>query len=424
MYTKKEKQIEMISELLTQQMNHWMLFPLILIVLEGTSEFISSGEPDILMWSFCGVLPVLTFFVRAKVKHFLPFLLSNLCILALSFIIPANNTVCRILCVICGVGYFIHTFAIRLKSDSMFTTPFSPAVGIALSVFGVFFQQQESDKHWDSYYTFTLIGCFALYFVIYYMNHYLSFLTVNDSSSGSIPASEMFHSGMGLVLVYTLTGTVLLLLATNVSWLEAILGFLKKGLIKFLRFLFSLFSDRSEPETVTILREPEGLDNFEFYEQPVDEPSLFWKVLEIICMVAFFCLMIYAIIKLILFVVRFLKDRFALSFRHKNLDLSENISTDIREKCSLEKNVISIENRRLFGFFSPAERIRKLYKKKLLNASGLLVKGEPEKLALCTAREAEDKLKTAGMAVMYEKARYSNSSVTSRDVKNMKEACR
>ncbi len=424
MYSKKEKQIELISELLTQQMNHWMLFPLALIVLGGTSEYIDSGEPDILMWSICGFLPILTFLVRAKLKHFIPFLISNLCILGLTFAVPANNIVCRILCVACGVGYFIHTFTIRLKSDSMYTTSFPPAVGIGLSVFGIFFLRQVSDKHWESYYTYTLIGCFALYFVIYYMNHYLNFLTVNESSSGSIPASEMFHSGMGLVLGYTLAGTVLLLLATNVTWMETVLGILKKGLISFLRFLFSLFPSGSEPEKIIYMREPDNSGNDEFFEQPVAEPALFWQILEFICMIAFFCLMIYAVIRLILFIVRFLRERFGMNFRLKYWNVPENSATDIREKCKMDKDSPSDKSLHLLQFLSTGERIRKLYRKKLLGASVALVKGDSEKLSLYTARESEKELGTQGMAAIYEKVRYSNHSVTSRDLKKMKEACR
>lgn len=424
LYSNKARQIELISELLTQQMNHWMMFSLVLIVLGGTSEYIDSGEPDILMWSLCGLLPVLTFLVRAKVKHFIPFLLGNLCILALTLVVPANHFLYRILWVVCGVGYLIQNFTIRLKSDSMYTTPFPPAVGIGLSVFGIFFLKQVSDKHWDSYYTFTLIGCFALYFVIYYMNHYLNFLIVNDSSSGSIPASEMFHSGMGLVLAYTLTGTVLLLLATNVTWLEVILGILKKGLITFLRFLFSLFPDSSEPDKIISLEKPADSNSDELFKQPIGEPALIWQILEFVCMIAFFCLMIYAFIRLILFIVRFLKERFGLSFRQKNWNMAENTSLDIREKCKPEQNVSTRESFTPFSFLNPGERIRRLYKKKLLGASVALVKGDSEKLALYTARESEEKLGAPGMAAIYEKVRYSNSLITSRDVKEMKDACR
>lgn len=424
MYAKKEKQIELACEFLTQQMNHWMLFPLIITAMGCMSEFVNIDKPDILMWFCGGILPILTFLVRGKIKRFIPFTLCNLCILSLTLVIPADNIVCRTLCVICGVGYFIHTFILRIKTDSMFTTPFSPAVGFGFSVFGIFFLHHTSDKQWNSYYVFSLVGCLALYMIIYYLNHYLDFLTVNESSSGSIPASEMFHSGMELVLGYTLTGTMILLLATNLTWLERILGILKKALIIILRFFFSLFSG-SEPEEELFEEAGMSLGSSDAMNLPPGESSRFWEILETVCIAAFTCVMVFAVIRLILFIIRFLKERFHLNFRQRKWDVTENTAPDIREKCALAKDKNSAKRQdRFFGFLSPGERVRKLYKKKLLRSSNELVNGENGNLALYTARESEKRLGTIGMAEIYEKVRYSNINATVGDVKRMRDACR
>lgn len=423
MSAKKESRIECISELLTQQMNHWMLFSLVLTAMGCLGEYFPIAKPDILMWFCCGILPILTFLVRRRITHFFPFILCNLILFSLTFLIPVHYVVGRGLCILCGIGYLIHTFLLRIKADTVFTTPFHPAVGIGLSLFGIFFLRQVNDINWDSYYAFSLIGCLALYLLIYYMNHYLSFLSVNESSSGSIPASEMFRSGMGLAAGYTLFGTVLLLLCMNLSWLEYLLNFLEKGLIIVLRFLFSLFFDSSPAE---ILPEESfsGQNNAEGLDLPPGESSRFWEVMEIICVAVAFCAVVICSIKLVLWIIRFLRERFGQSFRLRQWNVEEDSTQDIREKCSLAKTASAKSSRSFFGFLSPGERIRKLYRKKMLGASASLVMGENEKLAFFTAREAEEKLDAEGMAAIYEKVRYSEENVSVQDVKRMKEACR
>lgn len=424
MSAKKERRIECISELLTQQMNHWMLFSLVLTAMGCMSQYFPDIEkPDILMWVCCGILPVLTFLVRRKVTRFFPFMLCNLIVLTLTFAIPAHHIVSRGLCILCGVGYLIHTFLLRIKADTMFSTPFHPAVGIGLSLFGIFFLRQVNNTDWDSYYAFSLIGCLALYLFIYYMNHYLSFLSVNESSSSSIPASEMFRSGMGLAAGYTMFGTVLLLLCMNLSWLEYLLNLLKKGLIIVLRFLFSLFPDSSPAEALP-QESFSDQNSTGVLDLPPGESSRFWEIMEIICVAVFFCAAVVCSIKFLLWIIRFIKESFGQSFRRRQWDVEEDGAQDIREKCSFAKTASAKSRHSFFGSLSPGERIRRLYQKKLLGASAALVKGENEKLALLTAREAEGKLGAEGMAVIYEKVRYSEENVSAQDVKRMKEACR
>ena len=74
--------------------------------------------------------------------------------------------------------------------------------------------------------------------------------------------------------------------------------------------------------------------------------------------------------------------------------------------------------------FSPTERIRRIYKKKLLASAYLMSEAEREKLGIRTAKEWEKFLKTNGMATIYEDARYSGHVLSSEDVKRMKEACK
>lgn len=426
MSDKNEKRMKLIGELLTQQMNHWMLFPLLITIMGCMYMFADMSRPDTLMWLICGILPVLTFLARLKLTRFFPFLAGNLLILALTFFIPAENMVCRILCVLCGAGYFLHTFFLRLKAESVYTTPFSPVFGIAVSVSGICFLRYVNAMDWDAYYIFPLAGCLALQLIISYINRYLHFLTVNKTSSGAMPVAEMFRSGLKLVLGYTLTGTVLLLLSTNLTWLETLLHAIKRGLIAVLRFLFSLFSGSEQAEE--LLYEPQGAvpDRSGALELPEGESSLFWEILEAVAVLAALCIMVFGIVRFILWLIRFLRERFRLDFGRQSLEIKEGQAEDIRERCERKKEKKPEQKREggFFSFLSPAERVRRLYKKKLLGASRQLTDGEHARLALYTAREAEKKLETGGMAAIYEKARYSSAGVSAEDVRRMKEICR
>lgn len=425
MSEKREKRIEFISEFLTQQMNHWMLFPLAITVMGCLGAYFPVKKPDTLLWTLCGVLPVCTFLVRWKANRFFPFLLCNLFVFALSFLIPASIFGGRAICILCGAGYLIHTFILRLKAKDMFTSAIPPAAAVGMSVFGMIFlgNVREGGIDWDAYFIFSLIGCLTLYALIYYMNRYLSFLAVNEGSSGSLPATEMFHSGMGLVLGYSLLGTAILLLCTNFSWVEKVFRLIRDTLLACLRFIFTLLfhEKQEEPQLSGEVFTSGSSDEINL---PQGESALFWEILETVVIIAFVVVVAIVLLRLLLQVIHFIKERFGQQFAHRTWNAAENTTVDIREKCELEKRKPDTGENKLRHLFHPKERIRKLYKRKLLGASLQLVGEEKARLALFTARESEQKLGTVGMAAIYEKVRYSNESVSGEDVRRMKEICK
>ncbi len=425
MSAKKEKWIELISEFLTQQMNHWMLFCIAMTVTGALNELYPIRKPDVLMWACCSIIPLLMFFVRWKVSRFIPFTLCNMAIFAITFFIPVTVFSGRIVAVACGVGYIIHTYILRLKANDMYSETILPTVGVGISVFGILFLNNVYEHHgWEAYFVFPLIGCFAAYMLIYYVNHYLSFLRLNENSTGAMPASEIFHTGMGMVVGYTAFAVMVLLFATNLPWLEAILDFLKKLVIGTIRFIVSLFSG-SKGDAAPLQQQVQD-------EKPMQEEiglwggesALFWEIMEVVAIIALAVAFVFLLWKLIVGIIRFFRERFGESFAQKKYVEIDGGYTDIREKCGLAKDDTKKGERSLFGFLSPTQRIRKLYKKKLLDYSVQLVKGEKEKLALFTARESESLVGSEGMADIYEKVRYSTADITAEDVKRMKEVCK
>lgn len=414
----KQGRIEIITEFLVEQMNHWMLFPLAITVMGLASEHTGCTKPDFTMWILTGFLPFLFFLARTNLQHFAAFLGAHIAICVLTLVIPSADICSRVLCILFTSIYFVYSFYLRLKGRSPYALPFHPAAAAGLSAAAVILLHYQGLKAWDKYSVFLLIGVFALYFVIYYLKHYLEFLAVNQGSTGYLPAGEMFRSGLGLVLGYTLISTIVMVLSINVVWLEKLTAALKKALFALLRAFFSLF-DASEGHQEITSPGASPIMLGDAAPLPADEESFWlWKVLEILLTAAIACLLLYGCIRLLITLVRFIRERFAPGLGRKIKEETEH-NPDIREKCEVIKKSKN-GGRISFGFLSPRARIRKIYKNKLLSSDDLS-RSNP---GLLTARESERRLQAKGMADIYERARYSYGKVTAEDVRGMKDACK
>lgn len=424
----KTKRLEYICEVLAEQVNHWMLFPLAMTIIGISAKFmgIEIESPGIVMWIFCSLFPLFFFLLREKIKRFSFFVLLHLVTAALSLLIPVQNNVERMLCIACAVGYMIYSFSRRMKDRKSITEPAVPPVGLGISIVSLFLQNTQGKPGWDSFYVIALVAVFALYSLHSYISHYLEFLTVNESSAGYLPASDMFHSGMGLVAGYTLVGTVILLLGSGGSWVIPLRNMFRGLLLTVLRFLFSLIPTGEQGEAVTT--PPPDTAPMEFGAMSGEpESSIFWSTLEAIVAVAMVCGMVYLVVKGLVLLVKFIRKQFGEDFTRKQ-KIARDYEMDVREKCAIEKKREQKEKRSVFGFLTPAERVRKLYKKKVLASSFDLsggLKGENSpKLELLTARECAGKLQIESMADLYEKARYSDQEITRENVRQMRDVCK
>lgn len=413
------KRIEIANEILTEQMNHWLLFPLPLTVMGVTNKYLETGDPGLLMWALCSLIPPVFFLFRIKIKNLILFLLVHLCTAALVFALSGQSIVTRILCLVCAAGYMLQSLTLRLKQDTVYTDGIHLLFGVGLSAGAALFQYYQGTRGWDNYYNLSLIAVIALYFVISFMGHYLNFLSMNQSSAGFLPALEMFHSGMGLVVIYTVLGIGILILSTQFEWLAGILRPARDLLLKFLRFLFSLFSSSEEIPDPIVEEAPPPQGSAGMPLPPAGEPFWLWKVLEVIVMAAFCIAIIIGIIALLRRLFKLIQKYMVFHYRKRDVDTGE--AFDLREKCEIEKDTDQ-KFRNPFSALSYRERIRKLYRKKLAAATARMDVQDKEHLELYTAREWERKLELSGMADLYEQARYSNREITGADVKQMKEA--
>lgn len=414
--------IRFVNEILMEQMNHWLLFPLALIVSGASLHLSGQGEPALLMWILCSLFPFCFFLIRCTIRKLIPFTLLHLAVAAFALLIPVPFPAARAVCIACALGYLISSHILRLKYDVLFSEAMHLPVGVGMAAASIFFIHYLEIRTWENYYIFPLIGGITLYFIIYYIDRYLNFLSMNESSAGFLPAAEMFRSGLGLVALYTLLGTVILTLSSQFAWLSGLLQPVKNLLIGFLRFLFSGHTMSEEEAEIPFVEEMPTNNMGEMRLPETEEPFWFWKVLEFIFIAALICIFCgaaaLALIKLFKLICQYLNLRGKQS---RNPE-AEN-AWDLREKCGLERNQ---EKKRssLFAALSPRERIRKLYKKKLLACIPKLSETERNRVDIYTANEWEDILGTSGMAELYDLARYSGTEITGAQVKRMKEVCK
>jgi hypothetical protein len=98
---------------------------------------------------------------------------------------------------------------------------------------------------------------------------------------------------------------------------------------------------------------------------------------------------------------------------------------DIHESTVETEKVQRRSIKNMWEFLTPAQKIRRRYKKRVLDSKELIAsKGKRDCMEWYTARECGTILERPTMSDIYEKARYSPYECTADDVKNMKNACK
>lgn len=415
----KKRHLDFTTEFLAEQMNHWMMFPPAMAVM----SFAGAVGPDLLMWAFAGLFPVLFFLIRVKCQRFWLFLAAHLAVAPLALLFPAADIVSRLLCVFCMLGYLIRSFSRSLKDDAPYTDPAHPLLAAALAAASFFLHRlQGGVQGWEKYYILSLIGFFSLYNIVQYLQHFLDFVTLNQSSAGSLPVSGMLRSGLILVLGYTLFGIAVMALGANIAWLDSALQAIKRLLLALLRAFFSLFLPKeSGPEIIPDQEAAPSLGDMPCLPE-AEEPFWLWRLLELAIYAALICLLAYCVIRGVRALIRFIRERFSGGLPG-HVGEKERAGTDLRERCDPMNPDRRAAGGFSMAFFSPTARIRTIYKKTIRARTPREELRERACVFRLTARENEKLLRLEGMAEIYEQARYSNLKMTGEDVKKMKAAC-
>lgn len=423
---KKPDNITLLRELFITQMNHWMFFPIyaMLITLCG----VITGKTDassslILLWLGYGCIPFLLYLGRVLFKKIWILAFLSLGILFLMYRIPTSHMATKVLHIFVGLLYVIHSLYLRMQTTHKNNSKISPAAGVTISAVCLFVLLHQGHSCWTSVFITVLIIALGLFFIAYYIEQYQNFLSANASSAGYIAQKELFCSGALLVTGYTGIGLLLLFLVSNTTWLNVILQAGKKILFFLLRLLFSLIPRSTRTEEFS--SSPATMEMPEYMEPlPGGETSLIWLLLEKVAMVITFAGVIFLLIKIITFLVKFIR-KMLMNYEPDSSKYSrEEDVYDVREKCSIEKDS---DWQMALSFFTknPKMRIRQLYKRCLLSSRTVFTDNtEASSLNCLTARESSRLLNRDEMAQIYEKARYSSEKCDDDDVRNMKKACK
>lgn len=413
---------------LVSQMNHWTLFPLYVMLnaiynnMTGTS---SSSISQILLWLAFGCLPFLLYLGRTFLRKLPLLLLVHSLVLIIMFLVPTPHLAIQIIHIGFGLYYVIVSACIWLKTTHRNDFKINPIVNVCLSTFMLFVLSSQGHPQWASTLVSILIFTLALYFIVYYIERYQHFLAINESTAGYLPEKEILRSGMSSVITYTCIGFFILFLFSNIAWLKVLFQSIEDFLSMILNIIFSTVPQENIENPMSASLDmaadmaPMGMDMNE-------KPLWIWIFLENLIIVAVVVLLIFVFIKVILFVVKFLRDKLNETTPETTVSKKKEEVRDVREKCEI---VQERKSEGLFSFLSqdPKKKIRQLYKKRILASekfqSNLLGTAEQD-LKLCTARESAKILEREQMGLLYEKARYSNADCSVDDVKQMKNACR
>ena len=408
---KKEK-ILMLQELLVTQMNHWILV-LVPVTILGV---IDAKRPVLWKWALCSMVPFLFSIVRRYSNHFLVFLISHVLPLAVLMMLPFEDWIEKAALVLMVTGYAVYSFYLRIKTEERLDEGMPPAVAVGIAGIGLLLQHYQGIAEWESYYVPPIIIFLGVYFVELYLEQYIHFMIVNESSKGRMPEKQMFRSGISMVIVFAVVVMIILLLTSDLGWAGDIASALKMLLIWLLKLLPKGEKETAQVEVVE--QEMAAKGDMGLIQAEDTEPSVIWLVLEKVVIVLACVLLIAICLAAIYALVRFLYDRFKQTLDKEAEELDE--VNDVREKCEVEH--FRKERKPIFEFLSTRERIRRMYKKEVWAARMQLVKdGSPAFLKRLTPKECGESMQREELARVYEKARYSQEECTAGDIKRAKE---
>lgn len=418
----KSEQIALLRAFLVTQMNHWIFFPVYVTCMVMMNDIIHIGKPYVFLWLILGILPFLLYWGRQNLKKVWMFVLLHLGAVGVMFLIPAAHVAIKTVYVLVGVLYAVYSCYLFFKTPEKQDPKIYPLFSIGISLAMLYFLQHQGHDNWDGIYVAALIVTLGLYFIVYYIERYQNFLKVNHSSAGHIPATEMFRSGMGLVLGYTGIGVVILILISNIHWLKGILNVIKTVIYAFLSWLSSLFpkgNEASIPEGATM----QGITQMEPMEIQDDGKTFWlWNVLDYVMEIIIIVAIAIVTIKLLLFLYKLIKSKLKRTRFQEEANASGAVY-DVHEDCGIiKKNDWNFKIP--FIATNPKERIRQMYKKRILASQGVFTATDKSALNRYTARECEKILEREEFAAIYEKARYSNTECNHEDVKCMRNACK
>lgn len=266
----------------------------------------------------------------------------------------------------------------------------------------------------------------AGYFIYYFLKQFLYYVDMNTRSSDNMAVGHIFYPALGVAGGFAAGAAVLAFLCSDRELMEYFTKGLRRIIIRFLTFLFSLLP-KQETEQEILAPPREAMENMlDMAGEPVKE-SLLLKILDFLFMAFAFCIIAAFFIIAVAALIRLLRSGFK---RKRQVRAMEGaLYTEQAERIAPRERTAGKGGawNRMKEAFSPEEKIRRIYRKTLAeSAPAWMGEKKTDILKYATARECcaalfPDRASQAyDFAKLYERARYGCGLCTGEDVKQAK----
>lgn len=309
------------------------------------------------------------------------------------------------------IPFFLYTIRIIGKPKLL---P-APCMIVGLGILSMLEKIQSTNDLEIYYLIFTgvyLIG----YFIFFFIKRYMEFIVLNEKSAGNKAEQEIFQNGLKQTFLYCVGSLFVFMFAANLDWMTKIANHIGDWLVAILRQIFAgldITVQEEVPQNVMqdMTSQSNGTDGQAMHLELSDT---FLKTIIFI----FIVVAIIAFIILMYLIYKYYRVHLQLHKKAKN-ENELQATGDIREKCEVvQKKKEKREN--WFAFLNNREKVRKLYRKKILGAKKQLIgERQNKELEYLTAKECCAQLVEEKLQIVYEKARYSEKEIYADDVRQI-----
>lgn len=413
----KEKFRINIRLLMITQLNHWVMAPVVLLLLAIWKNATQIDLPfPLLLWGIMGIVPVYFRLLRRKINALpLSLILHLFALIALPFAIlwARSYWVIYPLGVIAYTIYSIsYRYAAERADDKLLPAGFS--VGMFFLVSVLLLTLKESDK--ITFLVLLFLPLPIVFFVCYFLTNLNNYMLVSAETTDGIPKKRIIANGMRTVLIFSvlviiagvLLGSVASIFLSPDSFLaEAAIGIIRWIVNQIMALLDAIYV----PEYLESTERP--VINLPFAEEGI---LPLWVNVLLDCL--WKCLILGLFLGIIIFICIKVKNFFRTRKEVHVVEDMEGVE-DIHERILIKDKKTVFFDR--FRRVSAQEKIRRIYKKTAQGNVQKITGGKnPWYLNYLTPRECMDKIESPQLALLYEKARYSQEECSAQDVRDMK----
>lgn len=399
----------------------------VIIVLYG---MFAEGEISVWRLALLAAFPFLLYGLRCVCKKFSVFLLAHLLLTAVLQSVLCLNAVYMLERVIYPLVLYAYVglsfYWKGLRDGEYGEEIMHPAIELSILTLCLLVQNQLGDKSQNHIFIYLTIGYLCVYFLYYYLENYFTFLMVNRIGQAEALGKNIFHSGAGMVVAYTVLGAGILAACTNESLIHKMTDAWKAVHAALVRLLLSLLPKGTPVEEIPEEVFSETQKEIEWMNQEAAGSSVIWEILGVLLEIAALIAVAVCLYSLLRMVIRNLKLLFGDKEKKQDLQKDSNVW---QTEEDLSPRHSSHRKRKPFESLSVNFKIRRAYTRFIRSKYLRLVKQDRAALKNMTARECMSVLTEIGnreacqeIAEIYERARYSGEECHAEQLRAVKRA--